>query len=169
MVNRSSISAVRALIWLARQDRRVCWSPRRLAEALGESPSYLAKVLRRLVRQGILEVERGARGGVRLACGPDEITLLAVVEACQGKIMGHYCRSTRPDRDVCNFHRAARELHEAVCGVLGRWTIARLLEKPQASGSAGTGIPCLMAEGRLLRVHAGAAGRDDRARGVSGS
>lgn len=169
MMNGSSISAVRVLLWLARQERRACWSPRRLAEVLGESPSYLAKVLRRLVRQGILEVERGVRGGVRLVRDPEEITLLAVVEACQGKIIGNYCRSARPDRDLCSFHRAARELHEAVCGVLGRWTIARLLQKPQASGSADTGIPCLMAEGRLLRVHGGAAGRSGRVRGVSGS
>lgn len=148
MLGKTSLSALRALLYLAQQEPGVCLSPRRLAETLGESPTYLAKVLRHLVRGGMLRAEMGVKGGVKLAAAPDRITLLAVVEACHGAIAGDYCSSPRPESAVCNFHRAALELHRAITGVLGRWTIADLLQNPQAHGE----MTCFMARGR----HAGA-------------
>lgn len=120
------------------------WSPRRIAEALGESPTYMAKVVRHMVKSAILEAERGAKGGVRLLRRPEEITLLSVVESCQGTIVGSYCKSTRPRHTFCNFHLAALELHEAIAGVMERWTLAALLEKTHATNTKGSGVPCLM-------------------------
>lgn len=156
MLGKTSIAAIRSLIFLAGQDSTLCWSPRRLAEILDESPTYLAKVARHLVKHRILDAEKGAKGGVRLGRRPDEITLLAVVEACHGPIVGDYCRSARPSRSHCNFHRAAVELHEAITGVLGRWTIADLLERPAALQEAVGGVTCLMAgsTGVLARLEA---------------
>ncbi len=46
------------------------------------SPS-LARLIRELNRAGIVETREGARGGVRLAVPPDQVTLLDVVEAIQ--------------------------------------------------------------------------------------
>lgn len=148
MIGKTSTSAIRALLLLAQQDPKTCWSPRRLAEVLGESPTYLAKVVRHLVRQRILEAEKGVKGGVRLIQEPSQVTLLSVVEACQGPILGDYCRSSRPSAEVCNFHRAALELHEAIRNVLGRWTLADLLERPHASAEVTGGVPCLMLRGQ---------------------
>jgi Rrf2 family protein len=147
VIGKTSTSAIRTLLLLAQQDPKICWSPRRLAEMLGESPTYLAKVVRHLVRQRILEAEKGVKGGVRLIQRPGEVTLLSVVEACQGPILGDYCRSSRPTPEVCNFHRAALELHEAIRSVLARWTLADLLERPHVSGEALDGVPCLMLRG----------------------
>jgi len=148
MIGKTSHSALRTLLLLSQQDRTSCWSPRRLAELLGESPTYLAKVVRHLVKSGILEAERGVKGGVRLAKHPAEITLLDVVESCQGVIVGDYCRSSRPDPSVCNFHRAAVELHQAVTAVLGRWTLEQLLERPYAAPACEGEFICLMARGK---------------------
>jgi Rrf2 family protein len=118
-----------------------------MAESLGESPTYLAKVTRHMVKAGILEAEKGVKGGVRLSKKPAAITLLEVVEACQGTIVGDYCKSMRPVSTHCSFHRAAMELHEAITGVLGRWTLADLLECPSAAGDAAGGVPCLISHG----------------------
>jgi Rrf2 family protein len=145
MLNKTSLSAIRALLFLAQQAPDSFWSPRRLAEVLGESPTYLAKVVRLLVKCGILEAERGVKGGVRLRLQPEEITLLAVVEACQGTIVGDYCRSSRPASSLCSFHLAALELHEAITGVLGRWTLAGLLARPAGCGEQAGGVTCLVA------------------------
>ncbi|HBY59350.1 MAG TPA: hypothetical protein DEH78_05980 [Solibacterales bacterium] len=140
MLGKTSLSAIRALLLLGQQQRGVCLSPRRLAEVLDESPTYLAKVVRHMVKAGILEAEKGVKGGVRLRRAPEEITLLAVVEACQGAIIGDFCASARPPSKFCNFHRAALELHEAITAVLERWTVAELLKKP----GAASGVTCLM-------------------------
>lgn len=144
MLGKTSISAIRALLFLAQQREDGWWSPRRLAAELDESPTYLAKVLGRLARTRILEVARGVRGGVRLTRHPREVTLLEIVEACQGALVGDYCRSGRDSSQVCGFHRAALELHTAIEKVLSRWTLARLLERPEAQSGRNGAIPCLM-------------------------
>ena len=144
MLGKTSISAIRALLFLAQQTDGGWWSPRRLAAELGESPTYLAKVLRHLARAGIVGVARGVHGGVRLARHPREVTLLEVVEACQGAIVGDYCRSGREQTQVCSFHTAALELHTAIEKVLARWTLLRLLEKPETEARRKGAIPCLM-------------------------
>lgn len=148
MLGKTSLSAIRTLLLLAEQDPAACWPPRRLAGALGESPTYLAKVTRHLVKRGILEAEKGVKGGVRMLRSPKEVSLLSIVEACQGTIVGDYCRSVRPETSICNYHRAALELHEAITGVLSRWTLADLLEQPYAAGELPGGATCLMA-GRI--------------------
>lgn len=146
MLGKTSISAIRALLLLAQQNPGACWSPRRMAECLGESPTYLAKVARHMVKAGILEAERGVKGGVRLLKAPSSITLLEVVEACQGTIVGDYCRSSRPSATYCSFHLAALELHQAITGVLQRWTLLDLLNTP-GSGHAVGGVSCLISWG----------------------
>lgn len=144
MLGKTSISAIRALLFLAQQNGAGWWSPRRLAAELGESPTYLAKVLRHLVKAGILDVARGVRGGVRLARDARDVTLLEVVEACQGALVGDYCRSDRRESEMCSFHLAALELHSAIERVLARWTLERLLERPESAPGRRATVPCLM-------------------------
>jgi Rrf2 family protein len=144
MLGKTSLSAIRVLLFLAQQDGDGWWSPRRLAAELGESPTYLAKVLRHLVKAGILDVARGVHGGVHLLRHPRQVTLLEIVEACQGPIVGDYCRSGAPQPQVCHFHLAALELHTAIESVLGRWTLARLVEKPESASGRKRAVACLM-------------------------
>lgn len=147
MLSKTTISALRALIYLARRPEQACLSPRRIAEALDESPTYLAKSLRHLVKTGILRAEKGVHGGVRLGRQPEEVTLMAIVEACQGAIVGDFCQVSPPPSSYCGFHRAAIELHDAITGVLCQWTLAQFLEAPPGSDvEPGTG--CLMRRGQ---------------------
>jgi len=157
MLSKTSISALRVLTYLAQQEEGACLSPRRIASVLGESPTYLAKVSRHLVKAGILRAEKGVRGGVRMGQSPGEITLLSVVEACQGAIVGDFCQSSRPAASFCGFHRAALELHGAVTGVLSKWTLAHLIESPLPAGELPAGLTCVMARGVAVSAAAGAA------------
>ncbi len=109
-------------------------SPRRIAEELGESPTYLAKVTRALVKAGILRAEKGVKGGVWLGRAPRQITLLAVVEACQGTILGNYCQEGCSPKLTCAYHQAAEELRDAIVGTLGHWTLDQLQQKPRGTG-----------------------------------
>jgi Rrf2 family protein len=88
MITKTSLLATRALLCLAKDQQGIATPPRSIALELGESPAYMAKVLRSLVKAGILRAEHGSKGGVLLNRRADEITLLAVVEACQGAIVG---------------------------------------------------------------------------------
>jgi Rrf2 family protein len=66
-----------------------------LAEYHGVSESYLLKHLQALSRAGILESTPGPKGGYRLAKPATEITLLAMVEAVEGKEPAFRCAEIR--------------------------------------------------------------------------
>lgn len=130
MLTQTSELAIKTLIFLAVQGQGKPLSPRRIALSMDCSPSYLAKTVGHLVKTGLLRSVRGSAGGVLLARAPHEIRLLDVVEACQGLITAQYC--DRPDErtDMCSFHHAMAELHEAVTGTLTDWTLEDLLRRP---------------------------------------
>ncbi len=142
MLTRTSLSAVRALTFLGLNRRDQPWSPRSMAEHLGESPTYLAKVVRHLVRAGILKAHRGVAGGVLLNRDPQDITLLAIVEACQGAVLGDFCSETTDLAMTCAFHQAGAELHQAIVGVLSRWNLAEFLRQPRPQANQDGSIRC---------------------------
>ena len=143
MITNTTLSALRALLHLGHHSPTLI-PPRRIAEELGESPTYMSKVTTQLVKAGVLRAERGAKGGVQLAKPPGEITLLDVVRACQGEIVGGYCRSVCEPELVCAFHSAAEQLERAIVESLERWTLRDLLERPRAAGEVELAFPCAM-------------------------
>jgi len=144
MLTKTSVSAVRALLYLSLNAEKGPVSPRRIAERIGESPSYMGKVTGLLAKAGILRAHRGVAGGVTLGCPPHELSLLAIVEACQGHLIADYCEDS-PDVDlVCSFHQAMLQLHDALVGVLSRWTLADLMEKPCPSKAIAEVVACKM-------------------------
>lgn len=149
MITKTTIIAIRTLIQLGQDAERVVRSPRALAEDLAESPSYTAKVTGLLVKAGILRAEKGVRGGVYLAKATSEVTLLDIVQACQGALVGDYCQPGCNHKFVCAYHAAAEELHDAMVGVLSKWTLERLMKKPAAPKVEQLfGLACLMAGGQ---------------------
>jgi len=143
MFTKTALSAIRALIYLASREPFSIEPHRRIAEQLGESPTYMTKVAGLLVKAGILHADKGVNGGVRLNRPANQITLLSVIEACQGAVVGDYCRPGRDPQSTCGFHHAAEELHLAITGVLGKWTIARVMTPPK-KGARPDGLPCIV-------------------------
>lgn len=142
MLTRTSELAVRSLLYLILESEGNPVSPRRISEAVGCSPTYLAKTFTQLVKAGILESVRGAGGGVVLARKPAEISLLDIVQACQGLLIGNYCRDIGDERvDVCVFHTAMRELHEQTVSILSHWTLQDLLRRPARPPDRGSKQP----------------------------
>lgn len=84
MITKTSQSAIRALVYLGQLGPKQICSPRRIAEHLAESPTYMAKIAGQLVKAGALRAEKGVKGGVQLSRTPGEITLHDVVEAARG-------------------------------------------------------------------------------------
>jgi Rrf2 family transcriptional regulator, nitric oxide-sensitive transcriptional repressor len=131
MLTQTSESALKALIYLVHYGGPEPVPPREIAEQIGASPSYMAKITRMLVKTNILRSHRGSLGGVSLSRSPESISLLDVVEACQGLLVGNYCEgiSDHP-APVCAFHQAMVEVHEATISVLSKWTLAKLAQAP---------------------------------------
>lgn len=116
---------------------------RRLAEFYGLPEAYLAKLLKALVRAGLLSSASGPRGGFRLARPPAGITVAEVVEAVEGKAPLFYCTEIRQRGPVpltgaacrmpCGIARVMDRAERAWREELAATTIADLVE------SSGTG------------------------------
>lgn len=144
MLGKTSLLAIRTLLCMVQGGPGAFLSLKNIADALGESPSYLAKVTRLLSKSGILRATKGMRGGVRLNRAPAEISLLSIVEACQGVILGDYCHSDCDPALTCAYHQAAVELQRATKEVLGRWTLADLAQRPRPTGELPEGMGCVL-------------------------
>ena len=144
MLTETSVAAVRVLVHLALKSESEPISARQFAADLGLSPSYLAKIIHLLTRAGFLVAHRGARGGATLASKPKQIRLLDVVETCQSPILADFCTATGRLNQVCAFHRAMAELHDAMIEVLSRWTVADMAAKPGPSAALAKKGACRM-------------------------
>jgi Rrf2 family protein len=77
--------AMRALLQIASRPEGVHVQCSEIAQAEGVPPSFLAKVLGRLVHARLLTSARGVGGGFALARPAAEITMLAIARAMQDR------------------------------------------------------------------------------------
>ncbi len=90
-ITRQADYALRAMVFLARQEPNQRASTKQIAETQKIPPSFLAKIVSQLSIAGLIHTSRGARGGVILSKPADKISLLDVVEAIDGPIALNDC------------------------------------------------------------------------------
>lgn len=144
MLTKTTETGIQALVYLAHDSKGQPISPRVIAQALGVSPTYLAKIVALLVRHGILRAHKGVKGGVTMARSAKTVRLLDIVQALQGVVLGRYCEDPKGKFPVCAFHDAMKELHEVTMSVLGKWTLHDLVSRPYGANASGRRSSCLM-------------------------
>ena len=83
--------ALHTCLWIVDDPRAFRPSPV-IAKELGFSYNHFAKVVQKLVRAGLLETERGPRGGIRLARDPKAVSILEIYDAAGGEpLRPHRC------------------------------------------------------------------------------
>ncbi|MBI5200038.1 MAG: Rrf2 family transcriptional regulator [Elusimicrobia bacterium] len=116
---------------LERETRRSPVSVAVLAEGQNLPVSFLAKIVAVLARAGLVRARRGPQGGVVLARHPSKITLLEIVEACEGVLARDFCvfYPSRPcDGPACEVFCPLRETEEKVRTHLEHVTLERMAE-----------------------------------------
>lgn len=100
-----------------------------LAERAKIPPSYLAKIMQGLVKVGIVDSRRGAKGGFCLLKDPESITLLDVVGAVEPIPRIKTCPLGLKShaKMLCPVHARLDQAMAEVEKVLGSSTIAELL------------------------------------------
>lgn len=133
LVTRQTDYAVRCVLYLAREQDQIA-SVGEIAKAMQIPKSFLAKILQRLVREGIVESIRGMKGGFRLLKRSSEITLLDIFIAMQGVAPVNACaidkRRCRMN-STCAVHPVWMDIRKEVERRLGTQTLSSLAETRQ--------------------------------------
>jgi Rrf2 family protein len=88
-------AAIHCAVMLAGIEGNATLSGASMAEAFGQSPSYLLKHLNALTASGVLESLPGPAGGYRLARPAKDISLLDIVLAVEGPQPAFRCGEIR--------------------------------------------------------------------------
>lgn len=139
-VTRAAEYAVRCVLYLSGQPPGVIINRNDVAMAMEIPAPFLGKIVQQLARAGILEIVQGAKGGLRLARLPSEISLLEVVEAVTGEIFLNDC-ILRPEScsrsPICPVHRIWDEARTELRRRLQDATFQRLMEEEIRPGARG--------------------------------
>ncbi len=90
-ISRKSDYALRAMVYIAAWESDKICSINEISDAEKVPREYLAKILKELSLQGLLNSFKGINGGYRLAQKRKDITFLNIVESMQGKIAVNDC------------------------------------------------------------------------------
>ncbi len=98
-VSRRVDYALRATIYLARQEPGRAASVTEISSTEAIPRKFLEKIIQDLIHAGLVTSRRGAHGGCLLARAPDEISFKEVMEAVEGPIALNVCVG---DPHVCS-------------------------------------------------------------------
>jgi len=98
-VSRRVDYALRATIYLARQDADRTASVSEISATEAIPKKFLEKIIQDLIHSGLVNSRRGAHGGYLLARDPDEISFKEIMEAVEGPIALNVCVG---DPHVCS-------------------------------------------------------------------
>ncbi|MCM2304446.1 MAG: Rrf2 family transcriptional regulator [Elusimicrobia bacterium] len=131
-LNRGGEYAIAALTRLALESGGVPGRPipvRVLAEVQAIPKSFLSKILELCTRSGLITSKSGANGGVALAKPASEISLLDILEACEGPYHRADCvfyGERKCEGTDCVVFCPLREREEDVRISLARTTLAEM-------------------------------------------
>ncbi|KAA1181045.1 Rrf2 family transcriptional regulator [Paenibacillus sp. B2(2019)] len=98
-----------------------------LTELQGVSPTYLSKILTRLVKAGMIESVSGVNGGYRLSRKKDDITFLDIIHAIEGTASLFECDFVHGDE--CSIQAVMKEAEEKMESHLKNTKLTDLVQK----------------------------------------
>ena len=123
MLSRKADYGVRAMMDIARRPPTTRAVVAEIAERQHIPVFYLAKIMPRLARAGLVRTALGAAGGIALALPAEEISLLQIIEAVDGPLMLNLCSLNPADCEhhascpACDTWRQAQaQLNRALAG-----------------------------------------------------
>ena len=129
MITTTSEYALRALIHIARRSDNEPVLAREIAADTGIPNNYLSKILRELVRVGILGSTRGIGGGFRMLRPASELHLADLLTPFESSLQKDRCpfgHNECSDDHPCAAHEHWRPLREAYIHFMDRTTLEQI-------------------------------------------
>lgn len=115
-ITREADYAIRCILYLSESRGKVTMVDE-IAKSKNIPRSFLAKILQKLAKAGIVRSFRGVKGGFQLAKKPEEVSLLDIINTIDGPVAMNRCTI---DKRICRFsnecpvHRVWVELRKEV-------------------------------------------------------
>jgi Rrf2 family protein len=117
-ISRRTEYGLRAMVYLASKPQSAVVPFREIAVRMDVPQDFLAKILKKLVKERLAVSSRGARGGYSLGRPATEISMLDVIEAVEGKVQVNLCTdSSDGEHEGCAFTGA--------CTMYGVWRLGQ--------------------------------------------
>lgn len=113
-----------------RHPPRAC-NTREIARTYGIPVELLAKILQRLVKNGLLVSQHGAEGGYALAKDPSAVTAFDVIRAIDGPLLITSCVTRHGEcsqAPTCTVREPLTKINEIIAQALNSVTISSLNE-----------------------------------------
>ena len=134
--------AVLAMIHMACRPEDAVSLRRDIADAYDIPSTFMAKILRALVRAGLVRSTRGIHGGYRLGRPATEISVLDIVEAIEGPLQISACAAERPTcrwSNDCPAHAVWCKVRQQLATTLRENTLEMLVCAPRKHGRVAVG------------------------------
>jgi Rrf2 family transcriptional regulator, iron-sulfur cluster assembly transcription factor len=148
-ITRAGEYGVLGLIHLARRAPGEMAMIEEVSQSERIPKSFLAKIFQHLGKAGFVRSVRGAGGGFVLARDASEITVLAIIEAIEGKIVFQRCLQEEPECEHlggCALCGLLEQAQDGMREVLMRTTLKDLIDrqdKMEARGLRMPGVPAI--------------------------
>lgn len=132
MITKSGIYGVRAMLALAKLPPGESAGASRIADCVEVPQSYLSKLLQILVREGLVQSQRGVGGGFQLARRAGAISLFDIVESLEridrweGCFLGNAVCS---DQSPCALHHHWTKVQKSYLKMLRETSLADVAER----------------------------------------
>ncbi len=128
-ITREADYAIRCVLYLSEPQGEVIMVDK-IAKAKKIPKSFLAKILQKLTKAGIVKSFRGVKGGFQLTVKPQKISLLDVIEAIDGPVAMNRCAIDKRMCSLsneCSVHPVWVELRKEVEARLRKTDFKKLL------------------------------------------
>ncbi len=134
-LNKFSDYGVVLMAYLAREGERAPHNAREMSETLQLPLPTVSKILKHLARAGLLESQRGWKGGYELARKPAKISVVDIVSALEGPLGLTECTSSPGNcsrESQCAVRTPWQRINSAIQDALSRVTLAELIDPTPA-------------------------------------
>lgn len=146
MVSRKGKYAIRSALYLARHYGEGPVTVETIAESEGISRKFLETIMQELRNGGLLQSQRGKRGGYTLRQSPQKITIGRIIRVIDGPLAPVRCVSATayapcpdcPNEKNCNIRSVMKEVREAISRVLDLKTLEQILRDSEKGNSAAS-------------------------------
>ncbi len=134
--SRSVDYAIRSLAYMAQKDASAHYSTVEIADAVQVSSSYLSKILKQLVKHGLLSSTTGPGKGYCFLVDPQKITILQIMELFNEEDRLEYCFfgwEECQSRNPCIFHNHYAKFKDELAKTIVTKNISDIYKRGQSN------------------------------------